>query len=189
MTRRLGPLVALALLTLTACGGASDDKPDAATDKAESRPSASTSDEPTETAAAPRRASCNLKGKRAKVTLEDAGDALTVTFTGQPITKSGTALYVATVWDEAGEVGRQLGAKYLDGKQIAYFVFDFDTSEQTNLDGSPEVSGKTIDGTFPASALGDLDPGDVASWSAAFNVNGDDVGTCPGGYESLPFPG
>lgn len=98
-------------------------------------------------------------------------------------------LYSVTAFDEAGEVGVQLGMKFQNGEQIGYFVFDFVTYEQTNLDGSPEVAGKTVRGTFPADALGDLADAGVASWSAAFNVNGNDVGTCPGGVDSLPFPG
>jgi hypothetical protein len=189
MTRRLTPLAAVALLMLTACGGTTDDEPDAANE--DTTAPSSTPAEPTrESTPETPRATCTLKGKQsAKVTLEDTGDDLVATFDGQPVTDRGTVLYSVTAWDEAGEVGVQLGMKYLDGEQIGYFVFDYVTSEQTNLDGSPEVNGKAVRGTFPDDALGDLADAGAASWSAAFNVNGNDVGTCPGGIDSLPFPG
>lgn len=138
----------------------------------------------------PSAATCTLKGAQsAKVTLEEQGDALVATFDGQPIADKGTVLYSVTAWDQAGEEGVQLGMKYLNGDQVGYFVFDYGTSEQSSLDGTPEVSGEVVQGTFPTHLVGDIADAGVATWSASLNVDGDDVGTCPGGIDSLPFPG
>jgi hypothetical protein len=136
------------------------------------------------------KASCTLKGQRkAEVTLEYTEEGFDLTFTGQPIPPSGTALYSATVFDKTGEYGAQLGVKYLDGEQIAYFIFSEDTGEQINLDGEASINGETVSGSFPADNLGALVDAGPASWSAAINVEGNDVGLCPGGYNSMPFPG
>lgn len=132
---------------------------------------------------------CTLEGKRAAdVSLEHTSEGFDLTFIGQPIPPSGTALYSATVFDETGEHGAQLGMKYLDGEQIAYFIFSFDTYEQINLNGSALVSDNTVSGSFPTGDLGPLREAGPASWSAAFSVEGTDVGECPGGTNSLPFP-
>ena len=194
MTRRRIVLMAtLVLLTITACG-ATDNASDTASEQtasASSTPAEPESSEPTEDTTPPApHATCRLRGKRrAKVTLKDSGDALVASFDGQRVVERGTTLYAVTAFDDAGEIGVQLGMKFQDGKQIGYFVFDFGTSKQTNLEGSPERSGKTVRGTFPADALGDLADAGAASWSAAINVNGNDVGNCPGSIDSLPFPG
>jgi hypothetical protein len=136
------------------------------------------------------KATCTLKGqRRADVTLEYTDEGFDFTFTGQPVPPSGTALYSATIFDKTGEYGVQLGVKYLDGEQIAYFIFSEDTVEQTNLDGEATVDGDTVSGSFPADHLGALADAGPASWSAAINVDGNDVGLCPGGYNSMPFPG
>jgi hypothetical protein len=136
------------------------------------------------------KATCTLKGQRkADVTLEYTNEGFDLTFTGQPVPSSGTALYSATIFDKTGEYGVQLGIKYLDGEQIAYFVFSEDAVEQSNLDGEATVDGDTVSGGFPTEYLGALADASPASWSAAINVEGNDVGLCPGGYDSMPFPG
>lgn len=136
------------------------------------------------------KATCTLKGKgKADVALEYTDDGFDLTFSGQPVPPTGTALYSATVFDKTGEYGAQLGMKFLDGEQIAYFVFDFTTVEQANLDGDVIVNGDVVSGSFPADRLGQLADAGPASWSAAFNVEGNDIGECPGGFKSSPFPG
>jgi hypothetical protein len=136
------------------------------------------------------KASCALKGQRkADVTLEYTDEGFDLTFTGQPVPPSGTALYSATIFDKTGEYGVQLGVKYLDGEQIAYFIFSEDMVEQTNLDGEATVNGDSVSGSFPAGSLGSLADAGPASWSAVINIEGNDVGLCPGGYNSMPFPG
>jgi hypothetical protein len=132
---------------------------------------------------------CKLKGSGGTATLEQTADGLVMTFKGLPVPASGTVLYSVTAYDIAGENGGQLGVKYQDGEQVGYFVFDFGDAEQTNLDGSPEVSGDTLSTSVADADLGPLSGVAVASWSAAYSVNGKDVGTCPGGIDSLPFPG
>jgi hypothetical protein len=136
------------------------------------------------------KATCTLKGQRkAHVTLEYTDEGFDLTFTGQAVPASGTALYSATIFDKTGEYGVQLGVKYLDGEQIAYFIFLEDTFEQINLDGEAIVDGDTVSGSFSADQLGALADAGPASWSAAINLEGNDVGLCPGGYSSMPFPG
>jgi hypothetical protein len=136
------------------------------------------------------KAACTLKGQRkADVTLEYTDEGFDFTFTGQPVPPSGTALYSATIFDKTGEYGVQLGVKFLDGEQIGYFVFSEDMVEQTNLDGEATVDSDTVSGSFPADSLGSLADAGPASWSAAINIEGTDVGLCPGGYNSMPFPG
>ncbi|RNL64287.1 hypothetical protein EFK50_07095 [Nocardioides marmoriginsengisoli] len=98
-------------------------------------------------------------------------------------------LYSVTAYDAAGEQGGQIGAKFQDGKQIAFFVFDFGAGAQTNLPGAPEVSGKAVQMSIDDGDLGPLEGVQVGSWSAAYTVDGQDVGVCPGGIDSLPFPG
>lgn len=109
-SRRLAPLAAVALLALTACGGTTEDEPDAASKEptaSSSAPTESESSEPSqESTPKTPRAKCTLKGKEsANVTLEDNGDALVATFDGQPVTDRGTVLYSVTAWDAAGEIG------------------------------------------------------------------------------------
>lgn len=136
------------------------------------------------------KATCTLRGQRkANVTLLYTDEGFDLTFTGQPVPPRGTALYSATVFDKSGEYGAQLGVKYLDGEQIAYFIFSEDLVKQTNLNGEATVDGDTVSGSFPSDHLGALADAGPASWSAAINVEGNDVGLCPGGYKSLSFPG
>lgn len=186
--RAAAALACAALVALSGCGGedAADD-PSADNDAAPTSPQSSeASSEP----AAPPSATCKLKGKAGgKATLEQSDNGLAMTFTGLPVPQTGTALYSVTAHDAAGEQGGQLGVKYQGGEQIAYFVFDFGTAEQTNLEGEAETSPDGITATVADADLGPLSGVEVASWSVAYNVNGNDVGTCPGGIDSLPFPG
>jgi len=165
----------------------------------ESLPEASDSesdapDSPVETTepppAAARTASCNLVGSHpGHVTVEDDGDNLTATFTGTPIAPTDTTGLYVSVYDSSGNNGGQMGAKFLDGEQIAYFVFDSGAANQVNLDGEADVSGSTVVLTFPKDA-GMLDGLDLAKWNAAYTLAGNDVGNCPsGGAATLPFPG
>lgn len=75
-----------------------------------------------------------------------------------------------------GSKARVLGAHWLDGKLIGYYVADPSAPIQ-NLKGEPFVDGKVIKATFPWSAVSDL--GAVWKWSGGTgvgNVNADD---CP----------
>lgn len=190
MTHRLGrllPVLALGL-ALTGCGGSDETDSQTATPPTSGAP---TSQSPSTTPSdASQKATCKLEGKSGgTATLEQSEDGLTMTFKGLPVPKSGTALYSVSPYDAAGETGGQFGVKFQNGEQIAFFVFDFGSAAQTNLDGEADVSGDTVSAIASDADLGPLSGVEVGSWSAAYNVNGNDVGVCPGGIDSLPFSG
>jgi hypothetical protein len=124
-------------------------------------------------------AACDLVGdETAHVTLEETGSEFVLTFQGASISGSGTTGYFATVFDEPGANGSQLGITFRNGAPESYFVFDIGSANQTNLEGEAEVQGDKVTGTFPkASAnLGDFD---IAQWNAALTRNGNDIAGCP----------
>ncbi len=111
--------------------------------------------------------------------LEHQGNDLNATFTlanTLPPTGEFTLAVLASSTD--GSKARVLGAHWLDGKLIGYYVVDSAQSPtQRNLKGEPFVDGTVIKATFPWSAVSDL--GAVWNWStgtAVGNVNADD---CP----------
>ncbi|WP_166389596.1 hypothetical protein [Nocardioides ochotonae] len=67
-------------------------------------------------------------------------------------------------------------------------MFDFGSAQQTNLDGEADVSGDSVTASASDAELGSLSGVEVGSWSAAYNENGNDLGVCPGGIDSLSFP-
>jgi hypothetical protein len=132
-------------------------------------------------------ASCDLSGsKPAHVTLLDDGASLTATFTGQPVAPTGPTGFYISVYDATG-TGGQMGAKFMDGEPIDYFINVEDEGPQTTVTGEPDVAGSTIKLTFPKE-LGGLDGIGIAKWNATYTLDGEDVGMCPPGYETLPFP-
>lgn len=178
----------LIIIIAAGAGGGSDDDSEPAASQTTAAEQSHPAEVPSD--AAPLTAMCKLKGSPGgTATLEQTDDGLVMTFAGLSVSPSGTVLYSVTAFDDAGENGGQLGVKYQDSEQVGYFVFDFGTAEQTNLEGSPQVSGDTVTASVADADLGPLSEVEVASWSAAYSVNGKDVGTCPGGIESLPFPG
>lgn len=69
-------------------------------------------------------AGCVLAGSHpAYVTLLDDNEKMFTTWSGQRAPRTGTAGCNVTVYDAHGNVG-QLGVKYLDRKQIGYFIAD-----------------------------------------------------------------
>ena len=178
----------LALLGFAGCGSdAPDPSRSEPINSASSSTPAKASEEPASSSGA--EATCKLKGSPGgTATLGQDPAGLTMTFTGLPVPPSGTALYSVTAYDAAGEHGGQLGVKYQGGKQIAFFVFDFESGTQTNINGEAEASKDGVTATVPDADLGPLSGVAVTQWSAAYNVNGDDLGVCPGGIDSLPFP-
>ncbi len=134
------------------------------------------------------KATCTLKGRPVEVTMESNPGGLMLSFVGQPVPAQGEILYSALVYDEGGETGGQLGMKFLDGEQIGYYVFGSEAAEQANLDGEVDVSGNRVTGSFPVDDLGPLGQTGVGMWSASLSINGEDVGMCPGGYGTQPFP-
>ena len=124
------------------------------------------------------------------MTLSQGDEGLTLVFEGQRVPPTGRAFYSATVFDAEGETGVQLGVAFEGGKQSEYFVFDFTEMVQQNLGSEAILSGDTLRARFDWSAMPALQDAGPASWSAAFSLNGKDVGLCPKDQmESLPFPG
>lgn len=79
---------------------------------------------------------------------------------------------------DAGPV-RQLGWKFLDGRLIAYFVFDHVAARQVNLPGGPQRVGNRWTARFPTSAAGGIQSGDT--WRATVETeNAGGVGTFQG---------
>jgi hypothetical protein len=112
------------------------------------------------------------------VVLEHQGDALKVTFKlADSFPETGTFSALLNVTNTDGSVSRQLGAKWLDGELIGYFVFDSAKAQQQNLDGQPVVDGKVVTAAFPWGAVSDL--GAVWNWSATTTVAGEDADHCP----------
>lgn len=107
-------------------------------------------------------------------------------------TSTGTALLALTAWSEAGDVGRQLGLKWIDG-QASLFSFDLVGAKQENLTAAPMVAGSTVTVSFPTDAVAPL--GSFWKWSATTSVNGQDQDTCPEAGDDvlnpsrLTFPG
>lgn len=183
---KFGPLLAAILLTFMVggCGGSDTEKP--------ATPPAPSEKSPSAPAAASITGVCELVGhENAHVTLEETGEEFVLTFKGAPISGVGTTGYFATVFDEPGNNGAQLGITFRDGAPESYFVFDNGAAKQTNLEGEAHVQGDKVVGTFPK-ASENLDDFDVAQWNAALTRNGNDIAGCPdlNGEEFLqPFPG
>lgn len=81
-----------------------------------------------------------------------------------------------TIWlaRADGSGGRQLGYKIVDGEFSAHYVFDSALARQENLtDHAANLAGRALSAEFPASALEGF--GDMWTWYAVLNVNGDDV--------------
>jgi hypothetical protein len=117
-------------------------------------------------------------GEVRRVVLEHQGDALKVTFKlADSFPETGTFTVLLSVTNTDGSASRQLGAKWLDGELIAYFVFDSAEAQQQNLDGQPVVDGKVVTALFPWDAVSDL--GAVWNWSATTTVEGEDADYCP----------
>lgn len=112
------------------------------------------------------------------VALSQTGDSLSARFVMAAVPpRSGTVLWAIAASSEDGDKARQLGVKFLDGQQVAHFVFDSGSAQQENLSGRVSLQGATLTAEFPLSAVEDL--GEPWNWQATVNVEGDDVDTCP----------
>ena len=182
----------LAVLLLSGCGGGpvtgqkhTTEPTTAAATPVGERPA----DEEPEPAPAPA-AACDLSGSHpAYVTLQDENDTLDVfvDWSGQSVAPTGTTGFYVNVYDADGN-GGQLGVKYLDGKQISYFIADLGGG-QVNLNGRADWDTGSMSAAFPKDR-GFLAGREIVKWSAAYALAGSDVGNCPdsaGG--TLPFPG
>ena len=103
------------------------------------------------------------------------GDMLQVTWTLNDVPlATGTALYSVTASNADGTGTRQYGVKYQDGKQVGYFVFDFSTGKQQNVDGAANFNDSDLMANFPLSGLSD-----GFRYSLGGTVDGEDVERCP----------
>jgi hypothetical protein len=111
------------------------------------------------------------------ITLRRNSEQLMVQFklTARP-PRTGTVLYSILASSPKGDKALQLGVKYLDGQQIAYFVFDGEGPQQ-NLPGNASREGSLLTATFPYEAVAAL--GETWRWSGNTNVEGRDVDDCP----------
>jgi hypothetical protein len=90
----------------------------------------------------------------------------------------GIVLYSVTASSMKGDRVRQLGVKYLDGQQIAYFVFDPGGEPlQRNLAGNASRADSLLTAAFPYDAIAAL--GETWEWSGSTTVEGRDVDDCP----------
>jgi hypothetical protein len=101
---------------------------------------------------------------------------VTMTYTGEaPAT--GTVLWSLLATNPAGSTV-QLGYKTLDGQKAGYFYFPYAEGAQHNMDGFADTDTPgEIGMILPQAGLDALGP--VWWWSAAVNVDGQDVDFCP----------
>jgi hypothetical protein len=110
------------------------------------------------------------------VRLDRTAEDLRVTYElADGLPQSGTVGIFLSVSSSDGSEARQAGVKWIDGSQIAYFVYDFTT--QKNLPGEVVTKGKKVTARFPLEEFVQL--GNTWKWSATTSVEGKDVDDCP----------
>ena len=137
----------------------------------------------------PPAAGCDLTGSHPTyVLVRDENGKIFTDWAGQPLPRTGTAGYYVTVYDAHGNVG-QLGVKYLDGKQIGYFIADLGGGQsQVNVDDQVVWDADSMTAGFPKS-MGFLAGGEIVGWSATYTLDGLDVAKCPDSAgATLSFP-
>ncbi len=188
--------VFLVLAIAVGSGGNSSDSPttptsqdaattQAATTQATTTMQAATTQAATTTqAAAPKPSVCrdpqndSNTNDLTSVVLSRSGDYLNVRWEVAALhIGTGTAGFYVNLASEDGDEAGQVGVKYLDGQQIAYFTFTFDSVMQTNMSGDALVAADSITGAFPMSELQQYGPN--FSWSAVSMRDGKDVDACP----------
>ncbi len=90
-------------------------------------------------------------------------------------TGAGTAGFYLNVSSENGNAAGQLGVKYLDGRQVAYFTF---LGTNKEISGSAQVTATSVTASFPMSELEQVGPN--FKWQAAAIRGGSDMDACPG---------
>ena len=110
--------------------------------------------------------------------LDRTANELRVTFTlVKPLPEAGSSGVFLNLSNPDGSVAMQTGVKWLDGAQIAYFVFDSGSAIQQNLSGEALVKGETIVATFPVDSLSPL--GNLWEVQAVSSIDGKDADTAP----------
>ncbi len=111
------------------------------------------------------------------VSLTIDNQALTVLYElSSALPTAGTALLSLTVESQDGIHVRQLGVKWINGSPQV-FVFDFATSQQSNLAMTAQKEDTSVRVLFPVSAIAGL--GESFEWYADSNVDGKDVDRAP----------
>lgn len=101
---------------------------------------------------------------------------VTMTYTGD-LPTTGTVLWSLLATNPDG-ASVQLGYKTLDGQKVGYFYFPFAEGTQHNMDGFADTDTPgEIGMVLPQAGLDALGP--VWWWSAAVNVDGKDIDSCP----------
>ena len=110
------------------------------------------------------------------VRLDRTAEDLRITYQlADGLPRNGTAGIFLSVSSSDGSAVRQAGVKWLDGDQIAYFVYDFE--QQKNLPGEVVTKGNKIIAAFPLSEFAPL--GEIWKWSATTSLEGEDLDDCP----------
>lgn len=117
--------------------------------------------------------------------LTDAGDSLTVEWQTQNLGSAKTTLWAVMITGQDGGI-YQLAVKQI-GRQAQSWVFDFGTAaqEEVSAPGTLAVAPTGVSESFAYSAMPDL--GAAFEWKATLNIDGQDVGFCPGSGTQLSF--
>lgn len=135
----------------------------------------------------------------AKVTIKDEkgdeqlGDVTSVTFvrtadelrmtvktTEDLVWKDQECSVYLNLFSVDGSKAMQAGVKWLDKRQIGYFVFDSVTATQQNIPGKATHTKKMVTATFPTETMQQL--GQVWTWQLVTSVGGSD-------FDKVPEPG
>jgi hypothetical protein len=86
-------------------------------------------------------------------------------------------LYTIVAVDVYGDASRDLGVKYVDGAQVAYYVFSPIDQTTRSLSGIAQVEEGRVIATFPMDELEYL--GTPFRWRAYLDIDGKNVDLCP----------
>jgi len=84
--------------------------------------------------------------------------------------------YLVSAFSEDGETGYQFGTKFLDGSEIANFVFDMGAASQENVTNGAVFADGMISVRYPVDLLSDLGPG--FHWYGVVTLDGADIDSC-----------
>lgn len=189
-----GAVVLVLASTLVACGDertSNDDVATAQEPESEDPEESATTEEATEEATCKDDSNDSKGGtpgtemRKVTVTAQDDGLVITWWLAGPPNTQNGFYSMMPNSLDDKRFY--QFGVNFRQGVQDGYFVFNFQSLQQENLDGEAEVGADFIRGLFPRPD----DLGEEFEWNASSTSGFKDVDGCPAGPTSIrgiPFP-